>query len=393
MVPGISVIAPVGVSFFLLASLGYSIDIYWERYIPEKNYLHLLLFLCFFPSLIQGPINRYDKLKKAIFVQHSFSYIQISNGIQRFIWGLFKKLILVDRLTTITNDIFGNLENHSGSIIIFGSCCFAIQLYADFSGYMDMVLGISQTFGITLSENFKRPYFSKTIGEFWRRWHITLGTWFKDYVMYGFIMSPLGRKIGKSVKKKNKHLGKLILPLSGTLIVWMLTGLWHGTSTGYILWGTYYGIIMCISLCLEDFWKKKRIQFGFCRTHIYSALCILRTCSLVLIADILICAESWGHIKLCIKKILFHWEIFDFKSIIDYISTIPHENIILILYGISVLLCVSLYTEKKEDIRHFLSQRPAIFQWIVWYVLIVSIIMFGTYGVGYDTTTFMYQSF
>lgn len=388
-----TMIVPVGVSFFLLALIGYCMDVYWERYAPEKNYFKLLLFLSFFPSLIQGPINRYNKFRVELFKVHTFSWAQICNGIQRFIWGLFKKLILVDRLALITQDIFGNLEINNGFVILMGGICYAIQLYADFTSYMDMILGIGETFGILLPENFKRPYFSRSVGEFWRRWHITLGTWFKDYVMYGFIMSPSGRKIGKVIKKKNKRWGKLVPSLIGTMLVWGLTGLWHEASGAYILWGMYYGIIMCISLCMEEFWEKRKQGIPFFETRLYHIFCIARTCFLVLAADLLICAGSWRNIRLCIGKIMMNGELFGFRAGLAYIMGIPIENRILILFGCCIFLIVSLIQEKHGSVRMLLSRQPLVVRWLVWYIIVFSILMFGTYGAGYDASTFMYQSF
>ena len=387
------VIVPVGISFFLLALIGYYMDIYWERYAPEKNYFKLLLFLSFFPSLIQGPINRYNKLRAELFKIHTFSWSQVRNGIQRFIWGLFKKLILVDRLALITQDIFGNLQEFSGFVIILGVICYAIQLYADFTGYMEMILGVGETFGVLLPENFKRPFFSESVADFWRRWHITLGTWFKDYVMYGFIMSPSGRKIGKAIKKKNRRWGKLVPSLIGTMLVWGLTGLWHEVSGRYLLWGIYYGIIMCISLCMEDFWEKRKRGIHFFETRIYHMLCIVRTWFFVIAADFLICAGSWRNIRLCISKILMNMELFDFRAGLYYIMGIPRENRILILFGCCIFLIVSLVQEKYGSVRILLQRQPCVIRWLVWYIVLFSIIMFGTYGAGYDTSTFMYQSF
>lgn len=385
----ISIMIPVGVSFFLLTSMGYCMDIHWERYEPEKNYAKLLLFLSFFPSIIQGPINRYDKLGDEIFKKHQFSMEAVCRGAQRFLWGFFKKLILVDRLNQITGDIFAGQGQYSGFMLSVGVFCFAVELYADFSGYMDMVIGIGQSFGIALPENFRQPFFSKTIAEFWRRWHITLGTWFKDYVMYGFIMSPIGRKIGKSIKKKSKRWGKLVPALIGNMIVWGLTGLWHGTSCGYLLWGVYYGLLMCITLCLEDFWKKRKAGHAFFESALYKLLCIVRTCLFVFFADILICAGSWENIKIVISKIFLEFGKLD----IWFLAPYGRGNILLILFGICAMLVVSVVQEKHGDIFMYLSGKCFIIRWLVWYGLIFTILLFGTYGVGYEASPFMYQVF
>ncbi len=389
---GLDVAVPVGASFFLLASMGYCIDIHWKRYAPERNFAKLLLFLCFFPSVIQGPINRYDKLHKELFQKHSFQADSILMGIRRFIWGLFKKLILVDRLNAVTREVFGSIESQSGIVIIFAVICFSIELYADFSGYTDMVLGIGQTFGIMIPENFKRPYFSCTVAEFWRRWHISLGTWFRDYVMYGFVMSRSGKRIGREIKKKNKYWGKLVPALMGTMIVWILTGLWHDMSGGYILWGIYYGVIICISLCTEEFWKQKKAKLKFFKTKVYHVVCVARTYLIVLLADLIICAGP-GKLGLCLTKIFARGDVFDFQTLLHYIRTIPKTSIILIIFGTIVMLLFSAFQEKYNSAGSAAPKFPAILKWVFWYFMIVSVVLFGTYGVGYDTSTFMYQSF
>ena len=384
-----NVAVPVGVSFFLLSSISYCMDVHWERCEPERNYAKLLLFLSFFPCIIQGPINRYEKMKEELFEKHTFSADKVCRGDQRFLWGLFKKLIIVDRLTVITGDIFSSVQEHGGLTLAVGVCCFAVELYADFSGYMDMVIGIGQTFGIELPENFRQPYLSGTIAEFWRRWHITLGGWFKDYVMYSFIMSPMGRKIGKRIKKKSKRWGKLVPALIGTMLVWGLTGLWHGLNCGYILWGIYYGIIMCISLCTEDLWKKVKRDHVFFRGRAYKLFCIVRTWFFVFWADVLICAESWENIKQMTARIVLDFNIAEYSELLAF----GRGNVLLILLGSCVMFIVSIIQEKYGDWIQWLSERSFIMRWLLLYLMVFMIIMFGTYGAGYKASTFLYQVF
>ena len=247
------VVMPLGISFYTLTAIGYVVDVGREQCKAQENPVRLFLFLAYFPAITQGPFNRYAKLQDEFEREHVFDYERMLFGVQRFVWGAFKKLVIADRINLFVGSVFGSVNGGlPGSIYALATVLYMLQLYADFSGYMDMALGISETFDITLSENFKRPYFSRSVAEFWRRWHITLGTWFKDYVMFSFVMSGTGRKIGKAAKKKMPRMGKHVTGIIGTMLVWLLTGMWHGRTASYLLWGVYYGVIMCISLVLES---------------------------------------------------------------------------------------------------------------------------------------------
>ncbi|HHX12157.1 MAG TPA: MBOAT family protein, partial [Clostridiales bacterium] len=195
---------PLGISFYTFQTMGYIIDIYREKYSYEKNIFRLGLFVSFFPQLIQGPISRFDDLKKTLFSEHSIDWVKISYGLQRILWGYFKKLVIADRLLVGVTTIVGNPQEYQGVYVLLGMFFYAIDLYCDFTGGIDIVIGIAQVLGIDVAENFIRPYFSKSVTEYWRRWHITLGTWFKDYIFY-----PLS--ISKSMlnfsKKSRKWLG------------------------------------------------------------------------------------------------------------------------------------------------------------------------------------------
>lgn len=382
---------PIGISFFILTSLGYCLDVHWERIRPEQNLCKLMLFLAFFPALLQGPIIRYEKMKNEFFRNHKFSMYMICKGLQRFLWGLFKKLIIAERLSGITNNIFSDIDSYSISLYSVGVICYAIQLYADFSGYMDLVIGIAQTFDIKLPENFRRPYFSKSVAEFWRRWHITLGIWFKDYLMYAFIMSSAIKKFGKRLRRRNKKLGKLVPVVIGTMLVWVLTGLWHGNSFGYMLWGLYYGSVMCSTLCLEDFYKKIKNRSGFAKNKLYDVFCIFRTLVIVFIADTFICAGSWKHIKICIKKVM-EGDFYD-PTLLGQFKMLAgsNQNIVLLIIGCMILFTVSFVEERRGDIWSLIEKRNIVIRWAIWYALIFAIFLFGAYGTGYDTSAFMYQ--
>lgn len=197
----IDILVPLGISFYTFQSVSYVIDVYWGKVKAERNPFKFALFVSFFPQIMQGPIGRFDKLAPQFFAPHKFDLTRIEYGLQRIFWGFFKKLILADRTAGYVNNVFvNNYQAFNGFYVIVAVLMYCVELYADFSGGMDIVIGTAEMFGITMDENFKRPFFSKSIGEFWRRWHVTLGEWMKDYIFYPFSLSKAFNKIGKFTK-------------------------------------------------------------------------------------------------------------------------------------------------------------------------------------------------
>ena len=238
-----NIIIPLGISYYTFGIVGYMADVYWKRDKAEKNPLKLLLYMIYFPHILQGPIARHKKLAGQLSEGHSFQYRDICFGLQRVLWGFFKKLVIADRFAVLVNEIFNNYEQYEGQYFIIAIFSCAVQLYCDFSGCMDIAIGVSECFGIHLEENFKRPFYSKSAAEFWRRWHITLGAWFKDYVYMPMVINPRLIKLSKKAKDRfGSRFGKSLMTVIPLAIVWLLTGLWHGTGIDYIIWGCYWGL-------------------------------------------------------------------------------------------------------------------------------------------------------
>ena len=225
--PSLGLVLPLGISFYTFQSMGYLIDVYNGKYAPEKNPAKFALFVSFFPQLIQGPIARFDQLENQLVTPHRFDLDGIERGLLLMLWGWFKKKVIADRALSLVEAVFGNQSAYGGAVIVVGVLFYSLQQYADFSGGIDLVTGIAQLFGIQLAPNFKRPYFSVSLGDFWRRWHISLSSFFRDYVYI-----PLGGK------KKHR--------LLNMAIVWALTGMWHGASWNFVLWGLYFFVILAI---------------------------------------------------------------------------------------------------------------------------------------------------
>ncbi|MCC8086999.1 MAG: MBOAT family protein, partial [Clostridium sp.] len=208
--PG-NLLLPLGISFYTFQSMGYLIDVYRGKYPPDHNPFRFALFVSFFPQILQGPIGRYDRLSDQLFGQRTFCLSRIESGLQLMLWGYFKKIVIADRAAVIVNQVFGNYESYGGIVVITAVLFYSIQLYGDFSGGMDVVMGAAECFGISLDANFKRPYFARSISDFWHRWHITLGTWMKDYVFYPFSLSKGMNKFGKYCKNHcGKHIGRVL---------------------------------------------------------------------------------------------------------------------------------------------------------------------------------------
>ena len=226
----VNLVLPLGISFYTFQTMGYVIDVYRGKAEAEKNIFKMALFTSFFPQLIQGPISRFGELSQTLYAPHRFDFRTVWFGLERVLWGYFKKLVIADRIVVAVNAFVGQPDIYSGFYVFCGMLFYAAELYADFTGGIDITIGIAQMFGIQLAENFERPYFSKNIAEYWRRWHITLSTWFKEYLYI-----PLGGN--------RRGLARQALNL---LIVWTLTGFWHGAGWNFVMWGLYYFAILFI---------------------------------------------------------------------------------------------------------------------------------------------------
>lgn len=249
-------VIPLGISFYTFQTMGYLVDVYWKKVDAQQNFCKLLLFVSFFPQVTQGPISDYAQLSHELFTPHRFTYEAYRDGAERMIWGFAKKMILADLLAPCVSDVFANYGSYAGISVLIGAFFYSIQIYADFSGYMDIVCGLCQILGIRLTENFDRPYFSKSIAEYWRRWHISLGAWFKTYIYYPIAVAKWNQKLGKKAQSRfGKHFGQTVPASLALVAVWLTTGLWHGASWSYIAWGGVNGLLIIFSLWMEPVYE------------------------------------------------------------------------------------------------------------------------------------------
>ena len=392
IVDDFSFIIPLGISFYTFQSTGYLVDVYWEYYEPEKNYFKVLLFVSFFPQMTQGPISDFEYLSKELFTGHSFEYKNYSWGFQRMLWGFFKKMVLANTAASLVTEIFANYGDYSGIITLIGAFMYSVQIYADFSGYMDIMCGFCEMLGIRLTENFERPYFSKDVAEYWRRWHISLGAWFKKYIYYPIGMSNWSRRFAKNAQERfGKHFAKTMPATIALVVTWLATGLWHGASWAYIAWGLVNGLFIIMELWMEpvyDKWKKSlRINES---KRSWRAFQTVRT--FVLITFIKVLPEVgtlsdgfglWKHI----------FTDFSIPHSLSGLFPTLGSKALLAVFGAAVLLFVVSLIQRKRPFRQWLEERTSMFVRIVIFAcMFLAIIYWGVPASG-NVGGFMYAQF
>ena len=259
----LDLLLPLGISFYTFQSMGYLIDVANGKYAPEKNPAKFALFVSFFPQLIQGPIARHDQLAKQLIEPHRFDVNNIYRGALLILWGFFKKKVIADRALPLVSAVFDAHEPYGGAVIVIAVLFYSLQQYCDFSGGIDLVTGIAELFSIRLAPNFRRPYFSVSLGDFWRRWHISLGAWMRDYVFYPFALTKPVSNLSKAAKKRfGADFARALPAALGNIVVFLLVGVWHGLAMNYVLWGLYNGLILAMSALLEPLYKRTNERLG-----------------------------------------------------------------------------------------------------------------------------------
>lgn len=385
----LSLIVPLGISFYTFQTMGYLIDVYWEKSEACKNPFKMLLFTSFFPQITQGPISNYQELSSQLFASHKFDYHNWVYGAQRMIWGFFKKVAVADLLSSYVTAVFTNYNEYTGITVFIGMFFYSIQIYADFSGYMDIVCGLCQIMGIKLTENFERPYFSKSIAEYWRRWHISLGNWFKSYIYYPIAVSKWNISLGKKTSEKlGKHIGKNLPATLALIAVWLTTGLWHGANWGYVAWGGVNGLFIIVSMWLEPAYEFIKTKLRI-KGQIWKCFQVARTFTLVTFIKVL---PEVGSLTagLGLWKRIFteHTIPNSLRALLPFASKVP---LLIIAFGTVLMLIVSLL-QRKRPVRDVFNKIPTILRLFI-LALLISILIFAaccTEGAGGG---FMYAQF
>lgn len=390
-----SYLMPIGISFFTLQAVSYLIDVYRETVPADDNIFRLGLFMSFFPQIVEGPICRYDQTAQQLWKVKGIEYHNLSLGLQRVAFGLMKKLVIADRLNPLVKEVFANYADYEGGVIALASLCYTIQLYMDFSGTMDAVMGIGQIFGVSMPENFKRPFFSKTISEFWMRWHISLGAWFKDYIFYPVTMSKPMKKLTTAARKKlGNHFGPLLAGAVALFLVWLCNGLWHGAGWNYIFFGMYhFGFILLgniVAPAVKWLHQKCHINpewFG------YRIFQIIRTGILVVIGEMFFRALTLQAGFAMLRQMVTNFRFATLNGDLLKQMGVDWKDMGIVLVTILIIFAISVWNEKGVIVREALAKKPVVVRWAVLYALILFIVIFGAYGAGYIPVDPIYANF
>ena len=393
--PELNLAAPLGVSFYTFTALGYLLDSYWGIAEVQANPLKTALFIGYYPQLTSGPISRYREMRDQLYTGHKFDYETVTFGLQRMLWGVFKKLVISARLGIMVDTIYSDQLLYPGLYVWLAAVLFMLQLYTDFSGCMDIIIGASECYGIVLPENFRTPFFSRSVQEFWQRWHITLGGWMRDYVMYPIMRSKVWRKLTKWTKAHfGKKAAKQLPSYLAMLCVWLLMGLWHGGSWKYIIgmgfW--FWGLIVLSQVC-EPLNKKLiavlKINTECFSWHLFQSL---RVFVLVCIGNMFFRLD--GLITtLRVMKAGLHWNPWIFVDGSLFKLGLDGPDFFVALFSLGILLLVSVLQEKGKSVRQRLAEQNLVFRWVVLSALILECLIWGMYGLEYDTKAFIYQGF
>ncbi len=389
----VSIALPLGISFYTFQSMGYMIDVYRGKYPPERNLGKLALFVSFFPQLIQGPISRFDDLAKTLFKEHQIDAKNMSFGLQRILWGYFKKLVIADRILVAVNTLIGDTAAFDGSYVFVLMVFYTIQLYADFTGGIDITIGIAQVLGIKVQENFLRPAFAKNTAEFWRRWHISLGTWFKEYLFYPIsTWQPMLKFTRYSRQKFGDRIGKRLPVYIAAFAVWFTTGAWHGSSWNFIVWGLLNFAVLMISDELKPLYAMFHGRFNVEGTFHHKVFQILRTNFLMSAIRLLDCYRDVPTTFRMFGSMFARADlsIFTNGGLLDIGLNV--EDYWVLAIALMVVFAVAI-AQRRGSVREQLYSKPAIVGRAVFYLLFVAIIVFGAYGIGYESSQFIYNQF
>lgn len=394
-------IVPLGLSYIVLMGLGYSLDVYRGTIHAEGNFLKVLSFLAFFPSLTQGPINRFADLIPQMEQGARFRYEALVFGSQRMLWGFFKKLVIAGRLGLVMTELTGGWKGstYSGIYVFLAVVVCSFYLFMDFSGCMDIVIGAAEILGIWLPENFDHPYLAENMPQFWRKWHITLGAWLRDYVLYSFTMSGVAKKMNRTLREKIGRRGaSSLISIIGVLFVWLVFGLWHGIAANFLIAAAYYAITIIVGILIEGPVKKFHARFprligsvGFqifrvVRTFVLS----IQGAYLMLIPNV---KSGFAYLFSFFTRPGAQLVVKTGEELAKGIRILgldPYDLVVLLL-SFAFWIVVSLL-HRKKDVRMRLSKIHIVPRWAILFAVVIATVLFGKYGGG-DMASFIYQGF
>lgn len=388
-------IAPIGISFYTLQALSYLIDIYNGKIEADKNLGRLALFMAFFPQIMEGPIARFSDTAHDLYEGAKITYKNLCFGLQRILWGVLKLYVIADRINPLVTQVFDKNKNLDGGIILFGAICYTILLYAEFSGTIDIIIGSGEIFGVKIPENFRQPFFSKNISEFWTRWHITLGAWLRDYIYYPVALSRKLKKLGSFLRKKvSASFGSFLVGTIALLVVWLLNGLWHGSDWNYIFYGIYHFVFILLGNVLEP--KKEAFcsKHGINRKSIwYRILTFIKVFIIIIFGELFFRANGLKEGMRLFTSIFTSFSLKGFTSgkVLDL--GVDGHDFAIVGVTLIIILIISILKEKNINIRESIANKNIIVRWSLYILLIMFIIIFGAYGAGYNGMDPIYANF
>ena len=387
-----NVLVPLGLSYFTFQSVGCLIDVYWRKTDAQPNFLKHLLFVSFFPQILQGPISTHNQLAPQLLAPKAFHPQRFTMGFQLMLWGYFKKMVLADRLAVVTLAVTEG-SAQPGWLILLGVVLYTVRLYGDFSGGMDVVRGVALMLGVDLAENFRRPFFSTSVAEYWRRWHISLGAWFRNYVLYPLSTSRFGSLLARVGKRiLGKKAGRMLPGAVSTFVIFLLIGIWHTANWNALVFGAYFGLLMSVSMLLEPLFKSLRRKLRITdRTWWWRLLGWIRTMLLVLLAQYFAFTAGPAQGISLLAGTFIAW---DFNAFAQTMTGLMSW----LEWGIAgaaalVVLLVDILRECGIDVNGRLAKGFFLIRWVVLIALILAILIFGCYGEDFDGAAFLYTNF
>lgn len=368
---------PLGISFYTLQIITYMVDVYRGKIGPEKNLFRYGLFVSFFPQILQGPIPRFDKLAPQFEKEHKFDYLLFTDSLMLMLWGFFQKMVIADNAAVVVNRVFGEYQTYQGFYVVLAAFLYSIQLYADFSGCVNIAMGSAGLFGIQLDDNFRHPYFSCSIREFWGRWHISLSSFLKEYIYI-----PLG---GNRKGRIRKYVN--------LLLTFLISGIWHGAGLTFLVWGFLHGMYQMI----EDVCKPWLIKL-MNKIHVnmenfsFRLLLQIKTFVLVAVAWVFFRADSVKQALFMLKSVVTGWNPYVLLDESFYLLGLGGREFRMLMLSIFVLCLVS-FLQERMHLREVFRKQNLLFQWIVLLLGIFAVLIFGVYGPGYDAAQFIYGNF
>ncbi len=368
-----NIILPVGISFYTFQTMSYTIDVYRGKVLPMRHFGIFALYVSFFPQLVAGPIERAGNLLPQFLTKHSFDTKRIGDGLKLMLWGMFKKVVIADRLAVAVDAIYSDPSNQSSIPLMVATFFFAIQIYCDFSGYSDIAIGAAKVMGFNLMDNFRRPYYSVSLAEFWQRWHISLSTWFRDYLYFpivGYLRNT--RFFGNP-----RHV--LLLASTATFTVFFMSGLWHGAAWTFVIWGALHGVYLIFERATAPFWRRfSRITTLNTHHRLQKVLRMLITFTFVNFAYIFFRAQSLSDALTIITNIFTRFTL-DLSGT-DFLMSYPE---LFFSMALIVFLEAVHLTQEHGKMRTFLDDKPLVIRWSTYLILLLAIIFTGAESVQF----------